>query len=200
MNYEPNIPAQDEPEGVDECPVNAEADNLNAAGIHTEYPCNPRSYTKGRKSKTAYLVIHYVGATGSAKANASYFHAPGANAPQASAHYFVGHAREGAAIYSSVPEQDTAWHCGSSKGYKHSECRNFNSIGIELCCHKDGSGNWYFDRETVAAAQKLCRSLIAQYGIPIQHVLRHYDVTGKCCPEPFVRDEAAWKAFLKGLQ
>ena len=64
------------------------------------------------------------------KANAKYYGStPGVGA---SAHYFVGHGPE-PEIWESVPEADTAWHCGTTRGYKHPECRNANSIGVELC-------------------------------------------------------------------
>ena len=39
-----------------------------------------------------------------------------------------------------------------------------------------------------------------KYEIPIERVCRHYDVTGKQCPEPYVRDEKAWQNFLKLVQ
>ena len=160
--------------------------------INRDYPCNADNYKRGRDGPVRYLVIHYVGALGGAKANARYYgRTPGI---EASAHYFVGHASEGCPIYQSVPEGDTAWHCGAKK-YKHPECRNANSIGVELCCHQDGAGRWYFDPETVDAAVPLCRDIMARYGIPIDRVVRHYDVTGKNCPAPFVEDVAAWAAF-----
>ena len=38
-----------------------------------------------------------------------------------------------------------------------------------------------------------------RYGIPAGNVLRHYDVTGKICPNPYVVDADAWTAFLAGL-
>jgi len=126
-----------------------------------------------------------MGATGSARENAIYFHTRHAASLNASVHFFVGHAAEGGAVYQSVDLADTAWHCGARK-YRHPLCRKGNSIGVELCCHKDAKGGWYFDRETVAAAQTLCRSLMTQYHIPLDHVLRHYDVTGKDCPAPFL--------------
>ena len=34
-----------------------------------------------------------------------------------------------------------------------------------------------------------------RYGIDTDHVLRHYDVTGKRCPMPWVDDPAQWAAF-----
>lgn len=159
-------------------------------------PCHRDNYKRGRNSGVKYLVIHYVGAQGSAKANAQYYgYTAGTGA---SAHYFVGHAAEGAAVWSSVPEGDTAWHVGA-KQYIHPECRNGNSIGVELCCHKRADGTWYFDRETVDAAVALCRDIVGRYGLDRAHVLRHYDVTHKKCPAPFVDDVEAWTAFKERI-
>lgn len=163
--------------------------------IHTEYPCNPDNYQRGRAQPVSFLVFHYVGATGSAEANAKYFYNT-ANAG-ASAHYFVGHASENTEIWASVPEGDTAWHCGA-KSYVHPTCRNANSIGIEMCC-KIGPKGWYIEEETLAAAAELGRDIMARYGIPLENVVRHYDVTGKLCPWPLV-DETAWADFKKRLE
>ena len=164
--------------------------------LHTDYPCHPGNYQRGRAKPVSFLVYHYVGATGGGAANARYFHnTAGAGA---SAHYFVGHASEGAEIWSSVPEADTAWHCGA-KTYRHPACRNANSIGIEMCCHRKPDGTWTIDEETLAAAAALGRDILARYGIPMDHVLRHYDVTGKLCPQPLI-DEGAWADFKKRLE
>ena len=38
-----------------------------------------------------------------------------------------------------------------------------------------------------------------QYGVPVNRVLRHYDVTGKGCPGPMVDDPALWQAFKAKL-
>ena len=40
---------------------------------------------------------------------------------------------------------------------------------------------------------------MAKYGIDVDHVVRHYDVTGKLCPEPWVRDESLWRKFKARL-
>lgn len=163
--------------------------------ICRQYPCNPANYQRGRAVPVSFLVLHYVGATGSAVANARYY---GSAVVGASAHYFVGHASEGAAVYASVAERDTAWHCGRADGkYRHPYARNANSIGIELCCHQRPDGTWYIEAETVAAAVELARDIVARYGIPEDNVLRHYDVTGKLCPRPWVEDTAAWEAFKR---
>lgn len=139
-----------------------------------------------------YIVIHYVGATGGAKANCNYF----LNTYRgASAHYFVGHSGE---VWQCVDDADVAWHCGA-KSYKHKSCRNSNSIGIEMCCKKDSSGKWYFENATVNSTIELTKMLMKKYNVPVGNVIRHYDVTGKTCPEPYVRDTNAWKAFKNKL-
>lgn len=166
--------------------------------INGKYPCHPDNCRYGRAQKVEYLVYHYVGALGTAEQNARYYSTtPGIGA---SAHYFVGHGPD-AEVYASVGEHDTAWHCGRSDGkYKHPRCRNANSIGIEMCCHKDGAGRWYIDRETVDRAAALGREILARYGIPMDRVLRHYDVTGKLCPAPMVKDPAAWEDLKARLE
>ncbi len=152
--------------------------------------------SRGRAQPVSFLVFHYVGATGGAEANAKYYgRTPGIGA---SAHYFVGHASEGAAIWQSVAEADTAWHCGA-KRYRHPTCRNSNSIGIEMCCHLDAQGSWTIDEATMAAAAELGRDIMARYGIPLENVLRHYDVTGKLCPRPLI-DDGKWAAFKARLE
>ena len=46
--------------------------------------------------------------------------------------------------------------------------------------------DWYFEDATVEAAAELTRYLMNKYGVPASHVIRHYDVTGKICPNPYV--------------
>ncbi|QOV19025.1 N-acetylmuramoyl-L-alanine amidase [Blautia liquoris] len=142
-----------------------------------------------------YIVIHYVGATGGAKANCQYY---ASQYVGASAHYYAGFGGE---IWQSVEDKDIAWHCGA-KSYKHPECRNANSIGIELCVRNKGSmadtsRDWYFEDATVASAIQLTRELMAKYGVPADHVIRHYDVTGKICPNPYVYNHTkhTWQDF-----
>lgn len=158
----------------------------------TQMPCNPGNYTAKRSSAIRYLVVHYTGAPGTARNNGAYFASRGDIG--ASAHYFV----DAQDIVQSVPDSGRAWHCGAAS-YRHPECRNDNSIGVELCCYQDASGRWRFDPATVDNAVQLVRSLMAQYGIGIDHVVRHYDVTGKICPEPYVRDASAWANFKASL-
>jgi len=153
-------------------------------------------------SRIKYIVIHYVGALGGAEANCKYY-AEGNRG--ASAHYFVGFTGE---IWQSVEDKNIAWHCGASH-YKHAQCRNANGIGIEMCVHKKDPSHlgaedkdWYFEDITVARAIELTKYLMKKYHVPAENVIRHYDVTGKICPNPYVYNTGkhTWEAFKKAIQ
>lgn len=145
--------------------------------------------TVSNSRKIKYIVIHYVGAVSSAKNNVDYFYSEKRGA---SAHYFVDEKE----IWQCVEDKDIAWHVGGAKEY-FSECRNNNSIGIELCCKKDEAGGWYFEKQTIQNAIELVQHLMNLYDVKIEKIIRHYDVTYKICPEPFVRDEQAWNNFKR---
>ena len=149
------------------------------------------NYKKASNKKNKYIVIHYVGAEGTAENNCKYFQRFYRGA---SANYFVGHSGE---IWQSVEDHNIAWHCGALK-YKHKECRNNNSIGVEMCCRK-GSKGWYFEQATINSTIGLVKELMKKYNIPAENVLRHYDITGKKCPEPYVTNTAAWNSFKAAL-
>ena len=155
--------------------------------------CNTDNYRAGRTQPVRYIVMHYTANNGdTAKNNCDYYHRVGGL--QASAHYFC----DEYGAMQSVREGDTAWHCGA-RAYWHPECRNGNSIGIEMCSRKRADGSYYIKPETVANAAALAREIMQRYGIDTDHVLRHYDVTGKRCPMPWVDDPAQWTAFLAML-
>ena len=46
----------------------------------------------------------------------------------------------------------------------------------------------------------LVRELMARYGVPVERVLRHYDVTGKKCPAPWVDRSGEWEDFKGRLE
>ncbi len=154
---------------------------------------NPGNYTKNKRALSAikYIVIHYTGNHGdTAKNNADYF---AREAPGVSAHYFVDETE----VWCSVPPDHNAWHCGTKNKYYHKACRNNNSIGVEICM-LDKRGN--IRHESISNAATFVRELMTQYSIPIENVVRHYDVTHKQCPAPMVSDPALWENFKKSLQ
>ena len=152
---------------------------------------SPYNYSTILNKQNLYIVIHYVGAVSTAKNNVDYY---AREQLFASAHYFV----DEVSIWQSVEDDNVAWHCGA-KTYKHSKCRNQNSIGIEMCVKKDESGKWYFEEETVNNTISLVRNLMKKYNIPIENVIRHYDVTGKNCPAPYVDNPNEWEKFKSHL-
>lgn len=156
--------------------------------------CDPSNYRAGRADRIKYIVVHYTAGNGdTARNNGNYFRSN--KGLGESAHFFV----DGIDVIQSVAVGDTAWHCGAGS-YRHVECRNANSIGVELCSRKNQAGRYYFDGAAVSQAADLIKRLMKQYGIDVDHVLRHYDVTGKNCPAPFVDDPAAWASFKQGLE
>lgn len=157
--------------------------------------CNPSNFMYGRtkngvKHKIQWIVIHFTAGKGdTAKNNADYFaRCSGLNA---SAHFFVDENE----IWQTVSLANAAWHCGSETGYYYNSCRNVNSIGIEMCSDWK-NGEYVITMETQKRTVKLVQWLMEQYGIDINHVCRHYDVTKKNCPQPMVDHPQQWTNFL----
>lgn len=145
-----------------------------------------------------YIVIHYTSNDGDTdEGNGNYF---ANNIVGASAHYFV----DDDSITRSVPDDYIAWAVGGSKykytkgGTFYGKCTNANSISIELCDTKK-NGVYDFTETTMKNAADLVKLLMEKYTVPVERVIRHYDVTGKVCPKPFVDDEKAWKEFKERL-
>ena len=162
-----------------------------------------RSNYGGKRKRTdiRYIVIHYTANDGdSAEANGRYFQT---RVTGTSAHYFV----DNTDIVLSVPEESTAWAVGGRKypsadstggGKWFGKCTNKNSISIELC-DTMRDGKYDFSEKTLANAALLCRELMQKYHVPLENVIRHFDVVGKICPAPFVENAAAWQAFRERL-
>lgn len=152
--------------------------------------CNDGNYRKGREFPVHWIVLHFTANNGdTAKNNADFFARE--SGLRASAHYFV----DPNEIYQSVKDTDTAWHCGKERGGSYyNDCRNANSIGIEMCSVKR-NGVYVIPEDTMKRAAKLTRELMAKYHVPVSRVCRHYDVTHKQCPEPWVRNPQLWQKF-----
>ena len=155
--------------------------------------CNSTNFKKGRINEIRYIVIHFTANNGdTAKNNVDYF-ANNRNL-SSSAHYFVDENE----VWQSVNDGDTAWHCGGTS-YKHPSCRNANSIGVEMCSRKDSKGNYYIKDETIKNTIELVKTLMVKHNVPIENVIRHYDVTGKNCPAPLVENPDKWVEFKSRL-
>lgn len=88
------------------------------------------------------------------------------------------------------------WSVGDPKnkysggGQLYGIATNSNTISIEICSSiksgydvsKANHDGWYYTDAALANAVKLAKILMAKYNIPIERVVRHYDVSGKVCP------------------
>ena len=163
--------------------------------IDTSIQSSSANYYTYSSRVVKFIVIHYTGNTkDTAKANATYFHN---GSRSASAHYFV----DENSCYQSVALNNAAWAVGGTKVYKHAECRNINSISIEMCC----SGNSIVSEKTINNTAYLCAELCKYIGITADtvdtFVLRHYDVWDKQCPAQWATENSAgWTTFKEKVK
>lgn len=163
-----------------------------------------------------WIVVHYTGmiATQGDPYTASCLIARSKRA--ASTHYLVGDRGDRGDIVQLLPVKYAAYHVGAKDNSKLIPCYNGNSIGVDLCeCKLDCSSSsvscndWYFTPQTFANGAHLIAYLAQEYNIPTDHIVRHYDVTHKRCPRPFVgtdinaytgqTHESAWREFVRTI-
>lgn len=150
------------------------------------------SYGSRHGNKIQWIIVHYPVAPG---CNASwckqYYER---DKVSESAHYAVSQCE----TVSIVPCAFAAYHCATKgTGIKtYCAANNYNSIGIDLMdnkiCRKTLSvkdTDWYIPEATLDRASYLIAYLMKQYNIDIDHVIRHWDVTLKCCPRPLCGDD-----------
>jgi N-acetylmuramoyl-L-alanine amidase CwlA len=147
---------------------------------------NAKSISYGSKrslNNIKYIVIHYTGNKGDTALNNLDYFANG-NTRQAGAHFFVDKAGK---IGKSIAMSRIAWAVGGNhkSGRKgeaayYQKCTNANSVSIELCdmCLKTNWEQMYATRKLVKYIQSKCPNA--------KTVIRHWDVSGKECPAPFI--------------
>lgn len=175
---------------------------------------NTKSVTHNTTARTGtiqYIAIHYVGATGDAKNNVDYYSQ--LTVTNASADFFVGHNGD-IWQYNPDPKSRYCWAVGGGRqsnygGSFYGKAKNNNSVSIEMCVKtKSGkttgvpanSADWYITNETLNATVELTKYLMNLYNVPVDHVIRHFDVTGKLCPGVVgwnypSGSESAWEDF-----
>lgn len=176
-----------------------------------------RNTTVACRRKIKYIVVHYsAGVTSKAgsAANLAGWYATDAN--NVSSDYTVDDASL-VQYNPDIPNRYT-WHCGGSKyatkgGALYGKCTNANSIGIEVCSNNatgkmtyPNDPNYTFTAAEITNLVGLVKYLMNKYSIDADHVVRHYDVTGKVCPGVIGWNnedgwnDAKWRAFKKRLQ
>lgn len=80
----------------------------------------------------------------------------------------------------------------SSGGSLYGKATNKNTISIEICStcvpatqtavSAANHSGWSFSEAALNNAVKLAKMIMKKYNIPIERVVRHYDISGKLCP------------------
>ena len=174
-------------------------------------------YLKNRRIE--YLVIHYTAGTSSKKGVArnvaTMFANPGSRA--ASADYIVDDAE--VVEYNGDIRNRYTYAVGGDKyasmstplgGMFYGKCRNNNSISIEMCSSKANGKtllasdtDWSITEPVVLQTVDLAAQLLKTYGIPIDRMIMHHQVTGKLCPQPWCLNDrrlTRWYEFRRMVQ
>lgn len=148
---------------------------------------NPYSRPQTALEEVKGIVVHYTANPGTTAAqNRSYFEGlKDMQKTKASSHFVVGLEGE---IVQCIPSSEMSYA---------SNDRNVDTLSIE-CCHKDETGQ--FTQETYDSLVELTAWLCGKFNLPVESVIRHYDVTGKECPIYYVKNEDAWERFKEDVQ
>jgi len=150
--------------------------------------------TRVPNRKIKYLAIHYTAGASSAPGCAKSMKSGWEKRKRASADFGVDDAQM--VQFNPDPRNYRCWSVGDKKnpysggGSLYRIATNTNTISIEICSNlKKGTSSsktnhegWYFTEATLDNAVKLAKILMKKYNIPIERVVRHYDISGKVCP------------------
>lgn len=129
------------------------------------------------------IAIHYVGNPGTtAQQNHDFYDQPETTV---SSHFLIGMDGE---VIQCIPMDEKS---------SATNDRNLDTLSIEVC-HPDSTGK--FTQESYDALVKLTAWLCDYCDIGREHVIRHYDVTGKPCPLYFVDHPDLWEQFLADVK
>lgn len=160
----------------------------------------PVGVTKCSKRTPQYLAIHFTAgstsAAGTARKNYDVFVARAKTNKPGSADFAVDD-REMVQLNPDI-ENYYCWAVGDklnaySKGASlYGKAKNSNTVSIEICstCSPATSANvlypnhgaWSLTDAAVENAARLAKIIMKRFNIPIERVVRHYDITGKMCP------------------
>lgn len=148
------------------------------------------------------LIMHYTANNGgTARNHKTYFN--NLNGIYASAHLFVDD-DEAICI---IPFDEVAYHANDTVKYNSDGTiykplyskignANFGAIGLEMCLDKNGN----ITEKTFQNSVKAVKELVAKYpAIKRNTIWRHYDVTGKNCPAPWVAKPSELERFKEAV-
>lgn len=144
------------------------------------------------------IVMHYTANNGgTARNHKNYFN--NLRGTYASAQLFV----DDIEALCIMPLNEVAYHANEISKYNADGSRyrplyskicnaNYSTIGVEMCLDKNGN----ITEKTFQNAVKAVKELIAKYpNITRNKIWRHFDVTGKNCPAPWVAKPSEFERF-----
>lgn len=150
--------------------------------------------TKKANRNIKYIAIHYTAGGSSAAGRAKSMKNSWEKNKRASADFGV----DDATMVQFNPDLNNyyCWSVGDKKnpysggGHLYRVATNTNTISIEICSNlldgysasKVNHAGWYYTESALRNAAKLVKILMKKYNIPIERVVRHYDISGKICP------------------
>ncbi|HEL7360961.1 TPA: N-acetylmuramoyl-L-alanine amidase family protein [Listeria monocytogenes] len=150
--------------------------------------------------RVSKIVMHYTANPGaSADNHRRYFR--DLKGRYASAHIFIDD-KEAICI---IPLNEVAYHANerscklkalqASTSYYRGGNANLTSIGIEMCLDKNGNITAATFNRSADVAAELCKT----YDLTASDIIRHYDVTGKNCPAPWVAKPSELTRFRNAV-
>lgn len=150
--------------------------------------------TKTPNRTIKYIAIHYTAGASSAPGRAINMKSSWEKTRRASADYGVDD--RDMIQFNPDPKNFSCWSVGDKKnpygggGRLYGIATNRNTISIEICsnlkkgydANKVNHEGWSFSKGALDNAIKLTKILMKKYNIDIDHVVRHYDISGKICP------------------
>ena len=172
---------------------------INVSFIKYEY-ININEYSRPgiRNNGIDGIIMHYTANKGgTARNHKNYFNNLKGN--YASAQLFV----DDIEALCIIPLNEVAYHANEISKYNVDGSRyrplyskignaNYSTIGVEMCLDKNGN----ITEKTFQNAVKAVKELIAKYpNVTRNKIWRHYDVTGKNCPAPWVAKPSELERF-----
>lgn len=150
--------------------------------------------TKTPNRTIKYLAIHYTAGATSKAGHAATMKDSWEKSRRASADFGVDD--RDMVQFNPDPKNYCCWAVGDKKnpysggGTLYGKATNRNTISIEICSNlaKGASASavnhegWYYTDDALNNAVRLAKILMKKYNIPIERVVRHYDISGKACP------------------
>lgn len=150
--------------------------------------------TKTPNRKIKYIAIHYTAGGSSAAGRAKGMKNSWEKSRRGSADFGV----DDRDIVQFNPDllNYKCWSVGDKKnpygggGRLYGIATNANTISIEICSNlqagysasKANHAGWYYTDKSLDNAVRLTKILMKKFNVPIERVVRHYDISGKICP------------------